>query len=211
MNWRTTAVLFIILLLLGGYLVYQKRQADDSAAPDPASSTPLPPTPERFFIVEASIDNLRGVNVTRLADGAEAQFIQEDDGDWVQMVPTSTLLISSTMNLEMSGLTNLRTNRSLRAEDDGLSAYGLDAPAYRLSAAVTRPAEGQTVRITMNIGSQTPAGDAYYIQVEGDPRVHLVPVAPLDNVIALLDAPPIFTPVEVETAVPASDATPETP
>lgn len=60
------------------------------------------------------------------------------------------------------------TSRRVIGEVDDLSAYGLSEP----QATVSIETADDTRRI--RIGSQTPAQDAYYVQVDGDPQVYSV-------------------------------------
>lgn len=192
MSWRTTAVLFIVLLLVGGYVYYQSQQ-------EPAvESLPTPlPQPEQAELVTASIDEVNRLDVTRLEDAAKASFTRDETGDWFQTVPTSTAVISQTMNLQIARLATLRSNRTLPADANPLSTYGLDEPAYEIVLATTR--DERTVRTTLLVGNETPAGDAYYVQKRGDPRVHIVPIGVIQNMIDLLENPPL--PESEETPV----------
>lgn len=192
MSWRTTAVLFIVLLLVGGYVYYQSQQ-------EPAvESLPTPlPQPEQAELVTASIDEVNRLDVTRLEDAAKASFTRDETGDWFQTVPTSTAVISQTMNIQITGLATLRSNRTLPADANLLSTYGLDEPAYEIVLATTR--DERTVRTTLLVGNETPAGDAYYVQKRGDPRVHIVPIGVIQNMIDLLENPPL--PESEETPV----------
>ena len=189
MNWRLTAVLFIILLALGGYIFYQNQQEPEAAAEaDPVGTLP-PPTPERFQLVRATLEGVQGLGVTRLEDGVEVQFLRDEQGSWAQVVPTSKLVISSTMESFMAGMINMQTMRSFAGDENPLSTYGLDQPAYNISIAAFQD-DISIVRITLLVGNETPTGSAYYVQFDGDPRVHLVPTGPIDNMINLIDNPP---------------------
>jgi hypothetical protein len=205
MSWRTTAVLFVVLLLVGGYVYYQSQQ---ELAVEPLP-TPLP-QPEQADLVAATIDEVNRLDVTRLEDAANASFSRNEAGDWFQTVPTNTEVISMTMNTQITGLASLRSSRTLPADANPLSTYGLDEPAYEIVLATTR--DERTVRTTLLVGNETPAGDANYVQKRGDPRVHIVPIGVIQNVIGLLENPPLpeptptaaveETPVLEETSTP---------
>lgn len=189
MSWRTTAILFVILVILGGYVYYQNQQEPEV---EPVA-TPLP-EPERAELVTATIDEVNRLDVARLEDDVLASFSRDEAGDWFQTVPTNTAVISQTMNTQLTGLINLRSNRTLPADANPHSAYGLDDPAYQIVLATTR--DERTVRTTLLVGNETPAGDAYYVQKRGDPRVHIVPIGVIQNMIDLLDNPPVPEPTE---------------
>lgn len=205
MNWRTTAVLFIILLLVGGYVYYQSQQ-EPAVEPLP---TPLA-QPEQVELVGATIEEVNRLDVTRLEDAASASFSRDEAGAWFQTVPTSTEVISQTMNTQVSGVASLRSNRTLPADANPLATYGLDDPGYEIVLATTR--EERTVRTTLLVGNETPAGDAYYVQKRNDPRVHIVPIGVIQNMIDLLENPPIPeptpTPAVAETPAVEETATP---
>jgi hypothetical protein len=187
MNWRTTAVLLLILLLLGGYLYYQNQQAP---APTP---TPLPgePTPARISLIGATIDEVGRLDITRHEDGTAVSYSRDEMGGWfLRTVPTVTVVLSQSMDLQTTGLLNLTSSRTLSADLNPLSAYGLDAPAYTIVLA-TNGANEQTPVYILHIGNRTPTGNEYYVQREGDARIHTVPQGPIQNLIMLVESPPI--------------------
>jgi hypothetical protein len=52
----------------------------------------------------------------------------------------------------------------------------------------------QAVRFTLLVGDATTADDGYYVQKQGDPRIHIINKSLLDNVINLLETVPIPLP-----------------
>ncbi|MCA9929244.1 MAG: DUF4340 domain-containing protein [Anaerolineales bacterium] len=195
MSWRTTAVLFVILLALGGFIYYQSQQEPSDEPPataEPAGTLPAP-TPEQISLVRTTLEEVRGLGVTRSADDAQTQFLRDETGIWTQTVPTTTLVISQTMETQVIGLINLRTTNTLAADANPPAAYGLDTPAYQISLAAMRDAT-TTIRITLLIGNKTPTGNSYYVQLDGDPRVHVAPAAAIDNMINLIENPPLPEP-----------------
>ncbi|RMG92205.1 MAG: DUF4340 domain-containing protein [Chloroflexi bacterium] len=195
MNWRTTAVLFVILVLLGGYVFYQSRQ--EPVTPTP---TPLPPTPERVPLVseDTTIEQVNTVSVRRLADNNHTTFFRDGQGNWLRTVPTQTVAISLTVNTQVTGLINLRSNRTFPPDLNPLAAYGLDEPTYEIVLDTLQ--DEQLHRTVLLVGNKTPAGDAYYVQKKGDPRVHVVSAGVIQNMINLLENPPL-QPTPTPTAV----------
>jgi hypothetical protein len=106
------------------------------------------------------------------------------------------------MNTQVTGLINLQSNRSLPADLNPLSAYGLDEPDYEIKLTVMGDEQSNT--FTFLVGNETPAGEAFYVQKEGDSRVHIAPLGPIQNMINLIDNPPIPQP----TATPELILTP---
>ncbi len=191
MNWRTTAALFVILVALAGVVTWQSRQDATSADATPTAPSPAAETTPLFSGATAA-DLLR-LQVERAEDGAAVHFQREDDGVWTQTVPTTTVAISRTLESTAGSLLTLRSRRTLSPDENPLSTYGLDPPAATIVAAARRQAEDgseQTIRHTLLVGNQTPAGDGYYVQKVGDRRVHIVPTAPIDAVLDLVDDPP---------------------
>lgn len=191
MSWRTTAVLFIILLLLVGYTYYQNQQEPE---PTPVA-TLAAPTPEQFAVFAgASIDQIRGLQVDQPEEAKTAVFSRDDRKNWFQTVPTATQILSNTMEMQVTGLLSLRTAQSFAADVNPAAAYGLDTPAYIISLRAQRE-DGATVVYKLLVGDQTPTGSGFYIQKEGDPRVHIVNIGSIQNMIALLDNPPLPLPI----------------
>lgn len=202
MSGRTTAVLFVVLLVLAGYVYYQNQQ-EPAATPLP---TPLPATPEQFSLfANATIDQVTQLEIYRAEDGITAVFSRDTQKNWVQTVPTTTQVISTTLELQTTGLINLRTTQSFAPELNPASAYGLDTPDYTISLFASRE-DGATVRYHLLVGNKTPTGNGYYVQREGDPRFHVVSLGVIQNMVALIDNPPI--PLPTPTPLPTATITP---
>lgn len=191
MNWRTTAALFVILIALGAVVYWQSRQDASTAQGTPTPAAPAVETTPLFPGVTAA--DLVRLEIERAADGAAVHFERQDDGAWVQSVPTTTVAISRTLESRAGGLLAGRSRRTLPPDANPLSAYGLEQPAATILAAVRRTGEDsaeQTIRHTLHVGNQTPAGDGYYVQKVGDRRVHIVPTTAIDPVLEIIDDPP---------------------
>lgn len=187
MNWRTTAVLFLIVLLLGGYVYYQSQQETEPTATPTAAA----PTPARVALITgASVEQVERLDVTRFAEGTTASFQRDGRGNWTRTVPTTTQVISQTLNTQVTGLINLRSSRSLAPDLNPLSAYGLEEPAYEI-VLVTAGEGDQRLRFTLLVGDETPTGNSFYVQERGDPQVYVIPKGSIENVIGLLDNPPL--------------------
>lgn len=187
MSWRTTATLFLILLLVAaGVLILQQRQDAETSA--------TPTAPPGF--VEGSdlfggltVEDVVRVEVSRHDPPGQALFVHGDDTTWTQTVPTTTQVLSMTLTYQVSGLITIPARRSFSAEDGDLSPYGLDEPQATIVIAARR--DGEIVRHELFVGNLAPTGSAYYVQRQGDPRVHLLSTLPLDDLLGLLDAVPV--------------------
>lgn len=196
MNWRTTGILFVIVVILAGAVYLQSRQNESEAMiPTVSADTSAEPP---SIIGDAPADSIVRLDVS-FTPGLEASFAREQDGAWHMTVPTATTVISQTITNAVSGLISAGIQRSFAPDDNPLEAYGLLNPTKQVVIAESRGE--QTIRHLIQVGSEAPTGDAYYVLREGDRRVHLVSKAALDTVFALASNPPL----------PESAATPLAP
>lgn len=199
MSWRTTGILFVVLVVVGALVYLQSRQE----AATPADLTPTVANADTVSIFEGiSVDDVRRLEVTAGA-GEEASFSREAEGGWFMTVPTATTVISQTVTNSVLGLFNTGSRRTFAPEENPLEAYGLEDPTREIVVVAGR--EGQVLRFQLEIGNETPAGDAYYVLREGDRRVHLMTKSTLDGIFALATEPPL--PESLPAAVPAAPIT----
>jgi hypothetical protein len=107
-------------------------------------------------------------------------------------------VISATMNSFMQGLTILTSRRTLLTSAGSPADFGLDSPAYEITLSAVDEG-GQSRRFILLVGNATAADDGYYIQREGDPRIHIVNKSVVDNVVNLLETPPVPLPTPEPT------------
>ncbi|MBN1978521.1 MAG: DUF4340 domain-containing protein [Anaerolineae bacterium] len=105
-------------------------------------------------------------------------------------------------------IANMVSTRALDSAD--LVVFGLDEPA----ATVTLGLQNGTT-LTLEIGDQNPSLTDYYVQKEGDPRIHLVASTYIAGLLDLVDNPPYPAtaappPSPVETPTPGESPV-ETP
>lgn len=200
MSGRTLAILFVVLLVLAGIVfVMSQDEGGDVAGVDPDATVAPTPTPQLNMVRDATIQDVVRLEVTRLEDDFQVAFIREENGDWFQVVPTDTQVISATMNSNVTRLVNMTSQTVISAEANPLTAYGLDAPQFEI-VLVTRRGE-DNVRHHFTIGSKTPTGDRYYAQKLGDPRIHVLLSSMVEGLTGLLEERPIPTPAAEPTAV----------
>jgi hypothetical protein len=202
MSWRTTAVLFLLLLLLAGY-VYWESQRETAPATEPA---PVAAVESERLVTGATDEDVRRLDISRREDGLAVSFSRDAGGHWVQTVPTTTQVISYTMEYAAGNLVTMTSRRSLPAGANPLAAYGLDNPAYQVTLAVEE-ADGRLIRYTFNLGDAVATGDGRYVQKQGDGRIHIVASFVFGSIIDLLDNPPLPE-VEVEAAAEESPPPP---
>ncbi len=190
MSWRTTGILFLVLLVVAAVvLVVRQRPGGEEDAPAADSSQ----------FVEA-IDLFDGVTVDQVvrleivqADPAdEALFERTPEGSWTQTVPTTTQVISTTLDNSVTALLTARATRSFVPEGGDLGPFGLDAPQATIHLAVE--AEDAVVRYEIALGDAAPTGNATYVLKPGDPRVHLMSTFTFERLLDLLENVPLPAP-----------------
>jgi hypothetical protein len=197
MNGRIFVILLVVAVILGAIVFFMSQEADDGTGAD-ADATAIPsPTPQVNLVRDATIEDVLSLEVTRLEDDFQVAFVRHEDGNWSQVVPTDTMVISGTMESSVTRIVNMTSQSVLSAEANPLSAYGLDNPQFEI-VLVTRRGE-ENVRHQFTIGNKTPTGDRYYAQKFGDPRIHILLSSTVDSLIGLLEERPIPTPTP-ETA-----------
>lgn len=192
MNWRTTAVLFVILAAIVGYLVWDGQREETAVSPPPTTQ-PLPPTPASVTLISTLPDTITQLTVTNLISDTTVTLVQSEPAVWQQTVPEPAEVISATVNTAVAAFVNLNSSRTLAADENPLSAYGLDAPTHQIETLYQND-DGETVRVTLLVGAATPTGSGYYVQKSGDPRPHIVPMGLINNLTALVDTPPRLEP-----------------
>lgn len=197
MSWRTTGILFVILVMVGAVAFWQSRSDDAGDEGLPTDQAPVVENANLFGGVE--IANVARLDIDHSVDTG-ASFRQEPDGGWFMTTPTATVVISQTVTNSLMGLINTGSRRTFAPDEKPLDAYGLQDPVREITIAVSR--DGQVVRYRLQVGNETPAGDAYYVLKEGDRRVHLVTKATLDGIFSLATQPPL--PETLPTPMPAT-------
>lgn len=183
MNWRTTAILFLILLLLGGAVYWQSQGGGQPTGAATATSPPLSLQETTLLLPDVEVEEVVRLEVSHAPSGEEVTFAQEE-AEWTRTVPTTTQVLSSTVVVPLRSLLDAGGRRTLPAGTSSPAAYGLKEPTATITVVARR--NQRTVRYQFNVGNLTPAGDAYYLQKAGDPRIHIVPTFPLNNVLDLL-------------------------
>ena len=117
-------------------------------------------------------------------------FTQPGADIWMQIEPEETAVYSNTISTAVAGIINLTSTRTLSANEE-LAAYGLEEPTHEINVVVNQPDVDQIIRVTLLVGDSSPVGTTTYVLREGDSRVHLIPSGIIENLINLLEEPPI--------------------
>ncbi|MEI2611352.1 MAG: DUF4340 domain-containing protein [Candidatus Promineifilaceae bacterium] len=216
MNSRTTWILGVVLLVLVGYLVISNRTAGEEAA---EATVPPDPTPvPRTQVLPETEQVLTPVRLELSGTDEEGNLINRvymagEGGIWAQIVPTATQLISGSIVSQATAMLNISSRLVLPADENPLSAYGLDDPTYVIIVVADR--NGESVRYVFNVGATIVGETGYYLQRQGDERVYVVDRTAVDGAIALLTAvpvpPPTIITVPFTNTLPFSDTAPITP
>ncbi len=192
MSGRTLGILIVVAVILGAvvYLMNQDEGVDTVVDPD-ATAVPVP-TPQINLVRDTTITDVQRLEVTRLEDDFQVAFVREEDGNWFQIVPTDTMVISGTMDSNVTRIINMTSQSTLGAEVNPLSAYGLDEPQFEIVLVAQR--DGNNVRHVFIIGNKTPTNDRYYAQKQGDPRIHVLLSSTVESMTGLLEERPIAEP-----------------
>lgn len=203
MNARTTLILGVIAIILIAYLLISNQAEEEGAAE--ATVPPIPTTAPRTRVIPESETVLTPVRLELSGideDGnvQERAFEPDDTGVWAQVVPTYTQLISGSIVSQANGMLNISSRLVLQADENPLSAYGLEEPAYTIAVEAER--EGETVRYVFLVGEQIVGGTGYYLQLIGDPRVYVVDLTAVQSAVGLLANIPVPPPLPELEIVP---------
>jgi hypothetical protein len=176
---RTLLVVAAFVLLLAYMLLFEARRAPPPA-PD-ATPTPRP-------LLSWKMEDLRSIHVT---DGSRVTHVQRVGADWRVVEPADAAGQSPSEAdphtlywplLELAGL-EARLLVSEKVVDK--AAYGLDTPSLTIKVEA-EPGE----RERLYAGRETPDGTAFYVQLEGDPRLYIVDHFKIELFQEWLSAPP---------------------
>lgn len=196
MSGRNLAILFVIALVLGGVVYLMSQDDGTETAVDPDATVIPEPTPQVNLVRDTAVTDVQRLEVTRLEDDFQVAFVREEDGNWFQVVPTDTMVISGTMDSNVTRLVNMTSQAVLSADANPLSVYGLDNPQYEIVLVAQQ--DGNNLRHVFTIGSKTPTGDRYYAQKKGDPRIHVLLSSTVESMTGLLEERPFAPPVSAE-------------
>jgi hypothetical protein len=94
---------------------------------------------------------------------------RNDSGVWHITAPKALGADQETVSGVLSTLSSLRSERLIEDKASDLAAYGLGVPPLDIQCTLR---DNKTQKLL--VGDQTPAGDAYYAMLAGDPRVFTI-------------------------------------
>lgn len=94
---------------------------------------------------------------------------RNDSGVWQITAPKALTADQQTISGVLSTLSSLRSERVIEDKASDLATYGLGVPPLAIQFTVK---DNKTQDLL--VGDQTPAGNAYYVMLRGDPRVFTI-------------------------------------
>jgi hypothetical protein len=183
----TWIILLVFLAILGGGLFFQKFQSDKQAQVTPTAEFKLLfPGVDKSQITAFEIDD---------SQGRTLGVAKDQSGSWAVAVYTAADTDPTGIDGMLMQITSLEVLSDLDPAP-ALDIIGLTTPAYRFKVTLQ---DGQ--QKTVYIGKLTPTKSGYYARLESGNPVVVTKYA-VDNLINLLDKPPIATPVP---ALPAAE------
>jgi hypothetical protein len=191
---RSTWILLLIFILLAGAAWALNRfLPKDNAQPGDAQETPG----RLFSFTESDVTGLRVSD----AAGVTVALQKDASGQWALSEPPAEQTDTERASQAVNQLATLDIVTRLDP-DFSLDQGGLVNPAYILAIDL---ADGK--KINASIGRETTIGTGYYVKVDDEP-VQVVRKFGLDNLLRLLDEPPVVqTPTPEPT--PGVEATGE--
>lgn len=189
---RNTLILLGVLVVLVGVVFFIPWYQGRNPNPSPTPSTPLPkqvfPTGQ---ISQLTMNSKDGKTVILKASGNNQYTVTQ---------PSNLVYDSSTVQTAVSFFQTAVVQTELPTQPPA-DVMGISAPADTITA---KMADGS--QHVLKIGSATPTGEGYYVQVDSNPAF-TVAKSDVDNLLALFTAgkpPATPTAAGTGTAVPVS-------
>jgi len=158
MKLRGLIIAIAVLAALTGALYWSNRQK-----PAETASADAPPK-----ILTLKQEDISKIDLKK--KGADELVLAKDSsGKWQITAPKLLSVEQSTVSPMLSSLSALTSERLVEEKASDLGQYGLSDPA--LTASIT---EKNNKTHALLLGDQTPAGNAVYAKLDGDPRVFII-------------------------------------
>lgn len=160
---RNLLILVIVLALLGGAYAFISTR--------PKNSTDTSAQKIKLSVLDSA-------KMTKMSLGSKdgtLEFIKNGD-IWQYKNDTSMKLNQENLNNMAKSFANVYADKVVDQNPSNLEEYGLKDEAATAYASFSDGSE-----VSLNIGSQTPGGDAYYMMIKGDPKLYTISSADGDN------------------------------
>jgi hypothetical protein len=152
----------IVLAALSGILYWSSHRKPAESAVKVSADTP----PQILTLTQADIAK---VDIKKKG-GAEVELAKDDSGKWQIMGAKPLRADQNEVSSMLSTLSSLSSERLIEEKASNLADYGLAQPAVEVDVT-----EKNNKTRKLLIGDNTPAGNAAYVALAGDPRVFTLP------------------------------------
>ena len=206
MQTRNRLIAGAVFLLLAAALIIISQRVDFSRGRETAT----PPAGLEPLFPEAQDEAAIAIRITDNETGGVFAASSEDGETWVieeSPAETDPALVVDSARLRgvLAALPSLTPSRIL-SEVEALAPYGLDNVHYTISFRVTSGEE-----YTFYVGSPNPTHTGYYARLTEDvglaTEVYLLPSYIIDQLVDLLDNPPLVEPTATPEPSPEQTAT----
>jgi len=160
MKLRGLLIATVVLAALAGTLYWSNHRKPSDNTVKAAVDT----TPKVLSLKQADI-----FQVDIKKQGQPEVALEKADGTWKLTQPNQLGAAQDAVTSMLSTLSSLDSERLIEDKASDLSAFGLKNPTLEVDVT----AGGNKVHKLL-IGDETPAGNAYYVTVAGDPRVFTI-------------------------------------
>jgi hypothetical protein len=196
-RYRTTIIMVVALILLGGVALF----LNNNNASSPGTATPAPIT---YVWEDAS-----PVSAIEVVSSTGKVQLNKDPvlGSWTSPEPEHNPADLFAVSGVADSLQKLQAMFALTGTSD-LAQYGLSANPIVVTLTFS---DTQKTTRSLNIGTTTPDGTGYYVNVPGSTTVYVVSNSTIEPLRSWLTTPPVQqptpTPIPI-TVVPTETATP---
>lgn len=186
---RSTWIMLVAFVaVLAGALVWNRRTETETAEPLP--------TPESLWSYDSA--EIEGLRVEDLVSGEVVEVRRDPGTVWVLVQPEEGPADAGRVEQAVTWVRSPPVSRVLAGERD-LGPFGLAEPNIRVILVLK---DGNTR--SFDVGAATGIAGTTYIKATGSDGIQVVSGYSLDDVLALLDDPPVVQPTL--TAEPPADS-----
>jgi hypothetical protein len=149
----------VVLLALVGALYW----SDHRKSTDDADKASADASPSILKLDETSITKLE----LKHADGEPIVLAKQNSGNWQIIAPTVYAADQTSVSGLLSSVSSVRSERVVEDKVSDLQQFGLDHPGLEVDVT-----EKDNKSQQLLIGNDTPAGNAVYAMLAGDPRLY---------------------------------------
>jgi Domain of unknown function (DUF4340) len=160
MKLRGLLIATAVLAALAGTLYWSNHRK----SPDDTVKASVNTSPKVLSLKQADVSQ---VEITK--NGRPEVALEKTDGTWKITKPDPLGADQDAVSSLISALSSLDSERLIEDKADDLSAFGLKDPSLEVDVT----AGGNNVHKLL-VGDETPAGNAYYVMMAGDPRVFTI-------------------------------------